>query len=252
MLRVNKALISEVKRRLPKNVNPPVTLELLLRQKAVEKIENKIDNKSTLDENLMNKKAIENFIKNNLSKTFSALKKKLNMRESIITPKKRCNNLNNINKKFNTPFQIQHIKIDYQRFLINKKIHKKFPNFEINKDYKNVFGIFKRNQSSSCFNINRSNRSNISSDEKYTYRSTFNNNTKHCRNNSILRNKSKNYSFSFYLENNLKHINEDLSHNYGSSRNKKKIKPNCYYNKLHLQKLNKSKRRQFSPTFDLI
>ena len=249
MLRVNQALISEVKRRLPKNVNPPVTLELLLRQKAVEKIENKIDNDSRLDENLMNKKAMENFIKNNLSKPFSALKRKLNMRQSIITQKKRCNNLSNINKKFNTPFQIQHIKMDYQRFLINKKIHKKFPNFEINKDYKNVFGIFKRNQSCSCFNINRSN---MSSDGKNTYRLSFNNNTKHFRNNSILLNKTKNYSYSFCLENNLKHINEDLNKNYGSSRNRKKIKPNCYYNKLHLQKLNKSKRRQFSPTYDLI
>ena len=92
----------------------------------------------------------------------------------------------------------------------------------------------------------------MSSDGKNTYRLSFNNNTKHFRNNSILLNKTKNYSYSFYLENNLKHINEDLNKNYGSSRNRKKIKPNCYYNKLHLQKLNKSKRRQFSPTFDLI
>ena len=242
MIRVNQALISEVKRRLPKNVNPPVTLDLLLRQKAVERLENKEDKEEKVDDNLMNKKAMEKFIKNNLSKPFSAIKRKMNMRQSIITAKKRFINLNNITKKFNTPFQIQHLIMDYQRFLISKKINKKLPNFEINKEKKNVFVIFKRNQSCSSFNINRSN---MSSDGKYTFRSTFKNNTINISNNSIHPNKSKNYSF--YVENNLKHINN----NCGFSRNRKQIKPNCYYNKLHLQKLNKNTKRQISPQFQL-
>ena len=180
MIRVNQALISEVKRRLPKNVNPPVTLDLLLRQKAVERLENKEDKEEKVDDNLMNKKAMEKFIKNNLSKPFSAIKRKMNMRQSIITAKKRFINLNNITKKFNTPFQIQHLIMDYQRFLISKKINKKLPNFEINKEKKNVFVIFKRNQSCSSFNINRSN---MSSDGKYTFRSTFKNNTINISNN---------------------------------------------------------------------
>ena len=70
---INKALISEVKRRLPMNINPPVTLELLLRQKSVEKLEHKT---SDNDNNIISKKIIENFIKNNSSKPFSSLKKK--------------------------------------------------------------------------------------------------------------------------------------------------------------------------------
>ena len=130
-MNINNALISEIKRRLPKNVNPPVTLELLLKQKAVEKIEHK---DSLINESkYMSKKIIDNFIKNNLSKPFSSLKKKINMRQSIIATKKRLINLSSINKTFNTPFQIQHIKMKYQRKLINKKIHKKFHHIEINK-----------------------------------------------------------------------------------------------------------------------
>ena len=95
MIKINRALIAEVRKRLPKNVNPPITLDFLLKQKAVEKIEHK-DNK--IDNNLVNKKIIENFIKNNSSKPFSSLKRQLNMRQSIIAIKRKTINISNINK----------------------------------------------------------------------------------------------------------------------------------------------------------
>ena len=224
-MNINKALISEIKRRLPKNVNPPVTLELLLKQKAVEKIEHK---DSLINEsNYISKKIIDNFIKNNLSKPFSSLKKKINMRQSIITTKKRLFNLSTINQNFNTPFQIQHIKMGYQKNLINKKMRKKFPHIEINKENKNVFGIFKKSQSCSSFS-RRNNSSKITG--KYTFRDTINYNT--INNN----NKKKEIIYSFYNDKNIKSINDFLNHKYDSSRNRKKMKPNCYYNKLHLNK----------------
>ena len=224
-MNINRALISEIKRRLPKNVNPPVTLELLLKQKAVEKIEHK---DSLINEgNCISKKIIDNFIKNNLSKPFSSLKKKINMRQSIITAKKKLINLSNINKKFSTPFQIQHIKLFYQKKLINRKINKKSPHIEINKENKNVFGIFKKSQSCSSFN-KRNNSSKI--DGKYTLRSTINYNA--INNN----NKNKEIIYSFYNDQNIKSINDFLNNKYDSSRSRKKMKPNCYYNKLHLNK----------------
>ena len=242
MMRINRALISEVKRRLPKNVNPPVTLELLLSQKAVERLEHKVNKEPKMVNNLLNKKTLENFVQNNLTKPFSPLKKKLTMRQSIMTPKKRIINMSSINKKFNTPFQIQHIKIHLQRYLINKKINKKFPNIDINKNNKNVFRVF-RNQSYSHFNINKNN---LSSDGKYTYRTTFKYNTIDINENNKINNRSKNFINYFYNENDSKSINDHLNINCFSSRNKKNIKPNCYYNKLHLIKFNK-KKRLFSP-----
>ena len=226
---INKALISEVKRRLPMNINPPVTLELLLRQKSVEKLEHKT---SDNDNNIISKKIIENFIKNNSSKPFSSLKKKINMRQSIISIKKKLINRININKMFNTPFQIQNIKKAYEKEIINKKKNKKFHHLEINLLKKNFFGL-KKNQSYSFINhCNKVNNSIISQD-KLTYRTSTKYKT--IDNNS---NKKNNYSInSSYNEHNLELIN-DYKKKFNSYRFRTKMKPNYYYNKLHLQKIN--------------
>ena len=228
MIKINTALISEVKRRLPKNVNPPITLEFLLKQKAVEKIEHKDYNNTN---NLINKKIIENFIRNNSSKPFSSLKRKINMRQSIITTRKKILNLNNISKKYSTPFQIQHIKMDYQKQLINKKINKKFPNIEINGNKKNIFDLFKKSKSCSSFFDTKMNNSTIKVG-KFTYRPDIKYRT------IILNNNQNNL---FYNEKIFRSINnDDLNNNYNSTGHIKKFKPNCYYNKLHLDKFNKN------------
>lgn len=229
MIKINRAFISEVKKRLPKNVHPPLTLELLLKQKSIEKLEySNINNENNF---IISKKIIENFLKNNSSKPFSSLKKKLNMRQSILTCKKKLIDVSNINSRFNTPFQKQHLKMDYQRKLINDKINKKYPSIEINKSNKNVFGILQRNQSVNLYKI----YNNLKFDGKYTYRPYIKDKTIN------LNNHNKEFIHSFYNELNMKSIHDYFNLNNNSSRIKKKIKPNCYYNKIHLKKVNKIK-----------
>ena len=187
----------------------------------------KIEFKNTVDK--YNEMLIEYKLKN---KSFEEKIKNFENEKKIIKENNDIN-ISNINKKFNTPFQIQLKKREYQKNLINRKINKKFPHIEINRDNKNVFSIFKRNQSCCSFNINRINDS-INNDSINTHRP---NNKYNINNNNYKQN--KNFIYSIYSENNLKSINDYFIKKCYSTKIRKKIRPNCYYNKINLKKFDK-------------
>ena len=104
MIKINKAFISEIKRRLPKNIKPPLTLDFLLRQKSIDKIDY---NESNSEKNIVSsQKIIENFLKNNSAKPFSSLMKRANMKNSVIDYNKKLVDISHKISKYNTPFQI--------------------------------------------------------------------------------------------------------------------------------------------------
>lgn len=229
MLKFNRGLISEIKKRLPKNVNPPITLELLLKQKSVEKIEHK---NSTIDSDIMiSKKAVENFLKNNSSKPFSYARQKENFKQSIIIEKRKLFHYNDLYKKFNTPFQIQHIKMNYQKKYLENKINKKFPHIEINSNKKYPLVLLRRNESCKLLSSDylTSFNSNNSINNKYNYNENKNRTPK----------KYRTIHYDNNHKDNIKLTTDYILKN-KTSRNEKFIRPNIYFNKIHLEKLNRN------------
>jgi len=255
MLKLNSALISEIKKHLPKNVNPPITLEILLKQKAVDKIDPKNSIKDFNNSKLASKKAFDNFIRNNSAKPFSLSRQKENIKQSILLVTKNLLHHNiNISRKFMTPFQIQHMKMNYQRQKLENKKKKKSPNFEIinmGKNKKNSSVGLKRNKSSNLLSMNSNNlslssfstprmKNNVYRDKKFLfltptkYRTFEERGNKFMGKNNHKRNKLKvanDVVSSFVNEPNMKLINEYIQVTQ-SLKLGKKIKNNYFNNQI--------------------
>ena len=250
MLKLNSAFVSEIKKHLPKNINPPITLELLLKQKSVDKIDPKNSIKDINNNMQVSKKAFDNFIRNNSAKPFSLSRQKESIKQSILLATKNLLHHNiHIKGKFMTPFQIQHLRMNYQRQKLENKKKKKFPNFEIiNMNKKNNSVDHKKNKSNnllsmspnslSHFSTPRS-RHNIYRNAKFIFLTPTKYRTLEKRENKFMaknnkKNKLKvsNEAFnSFVNEPNIKLINEYIQVNQ-TLRVGKKIKYNCFNNKI--------------------
>ena len=257
MLKLNSALVSEIKKHLPKNTNPPITLELLLKQKSIDKIDRRnsiIDNNSNI---LANKKAFDNFIRNNSAKPFSLSRQKESIKQSILLVTKNLLHHNiHIKRKFMTPFQIQHLRMNYQRKKLENKKKKKFPNFEIinmnknkNKKYNSVG--HKKNKSNNLLSMSSNSLCNLSNfntprikhniyrNSKFMFKTPTKYRTFEERDNNFMvknHNKKKlkvsNEAVnSFVNEPNIKLINEYIQVNQ-TLRVGKKIKYNYFNNKI--------------------
>ena len=253
MIKLNSALISEIKKHLPKNVNPPVTLELLLKQKAVDKIDHK-NSINDINNNLMvSKKAFDNFIRNNSAKPFSLSRQKESIKQSILLANKNLlHHYININRKFMTPFQIHHMRMNYQRQKLENKKNKRMPNFEIiNMSKKSNSVGHKRNKSCNALSKNSNSKSlshfstprikhNIYRNKKFIVLTPTKYGTVDERENKfVIKNNHKNNSMkvvndvtnSFVKEPNMKLINEYIQVNQ-TLKVGKKIKLNCFNNKI--------------------
>ena len=250
MLKLNNAIVSEIKKHLPKNINPPITLELLLKQKSLDKIEHKNSIKDINNNIFVSKKDFDNFIRNNSAKPFSLSRQKESIKQSILLATKNLLHHNiNIKRKFMTPFQIQHMRMNYQRQKLENKKKKKFPNFEIiNMNKKNNLIIHKRNKSYNLLSMNSNSLShfstprikhNIYKGKKSIFLTPIKYRTFEERENNFMvkkdRKKSKiktNDVFnSFVNKPNIKLINEYIQVNQ-TLKVGKKIKHNCFNNKI--------------------
>jgi hypothetical protein len=157
----------------------------------------------------------------------------MNLKNSIIDYQKKVNNFSSIKHKYNTPFQLQHLKLEFQKNIIHNKMKQNNVKIEINKRNKNVLSLFKKNKSSFSVNFNNCNKINKRNNKlknKYDLgKSTFGvNNGSISKFHQSISLKSINNSPKTKTIYNLKKIH--------------KIKPNCYYNKMHLIKIkNKNK-----------
>lgn len=140
----DSALISEVRRRLPKhNISK---LDILLKQKSLNKIN--LPNPPLDNYNKKVESYIEHFIKENSSKFFfrSINMKRKNLSELFLTKPKfqtiRNQKLSTNNRKFfpfikdnvpQTPYQIKHLQIQHFRQIINNRAKRqKYPDIHLN------------------------------------------------------------------------------------------------------------------------
>ena len=250
MLKLNNAIVSEIKKHLPKNINPAITLELLLKQKALDKIEHKNSIKDINNNIFVSKKVFDNFIRNNSAKPFSLSRQKESIKQSILLATKNQTPHNiNTKRKFMTPFQIQHMRMNYQRQKLENKKKKKFPNFEIiNMNKKNNLIKHKRNKSYNLLPMNSSSlshfstpriKNNIYNDKKCIFltpikcRSLKERENKYMIKKDLKKSKIKANDAvnSFVNEPNIKLINEYIQVNQ-TLKVGKKIKHNCFNNKI--------------------
>ena len=239
------ALIEEVKRRLmnaKKNLSP---LETLLNQKSVDKIENI----NPVGNDLQIKPiTLSNFIKNTNKLTPFKTIKRLEIKNNnyirgainkMTNPPKSIFNINNESpsnsvKKpyFHTPYQKYHKRIIFFKKLVDQKINKKLPIIELktkkdfsvsrNRELKDKGRIFSSYQKKKYKIKNTSSSRNITNEEK----------------------KNTNYLYLFFSprgreEKRCKILGENLNDSRNRNSGIKSVRPNCYYNKIHLDRINK-------------
>lgn len=239
-----KVLISEVKLRLmssKKNLSP---LQTLLNQKSIDKIETI----SSVDNEMQFKPiTLSNFIKNNNKITPFKTLKKLEIKNNnyIRGVINKMNNptkpifinsesiTNSAKKPYNyTPYQKYHKKIIFFRKLVDQKINKQFPIIEL------------RNSKDSSISRNGKLNDNKRIFSSYQKKTNKIKNTCSSRNINNEEKKVMNYLFLFFSprgrsEKRLKLLGENLSEKKKRNSGLKSVKPNCYYNKIHLDKINK-------------
>ena len=240
-----EALIAEVKRRLMtkrKNLSP---LQTLLNQKSIDKI----DNINSAGNDLQIKPiTLTKFIKKTCKLTpfksikrleiknnnyiGGAIKKLANPPKSIFSANNESPSSSVKKSYYYTPFQKYHKKINFFKKLVDQKINKQFPIIEL------------RNKKDSSVSRNRKLNDkgrNFSSYRKKTYKIK---NTDSSRNITNEEKKVPNNLYLFFSprgrgEKRYKFLDENLNDSKNRSSRIKRVKPNCYYNKIHLNKINK-------------